>query len=425
MTNTYLPHVGGVARSVAAFSAAYRERGHAVLVAAPEFEGSDPEERDVIRVAALQNFNGSDFSVMLPDNGVLDDAVAQFRPDIIHAHHPFLVGASAQRLAAMHDLPLVFTHHTMYEQYTHYAPGDSPLLKRFVANLSTDFANLAREVFAPSESIARVLAARGVTSPITVVPTGLRRTAFDSGNRVGMRAALGFPRGAFVVGHVGRLAQEKNLPFLARAVCTFLARNPRAYFLVVGAGPAHGEIAAIARRAAVADRVLLTGALAHPLLESAYRAMDVFAFASCSETQGMVLSEAMAARTPVVALDAPGVRDVVTDGYNGRLLDDADEQTFAAALAWVAASTSNARRALARHALSTAKACALDVCAEHALARYRALLTAPATPRAAYQDQWRQTMQRIGAEWAVLKGLADAAGRALTRARPHGEEHAP
>ncbi|MEQ8231533.1 MAG: glycosyltransferase, partial [Gammaproteobacteria bacterium] len=400
-----------------AFTTAYRERGHRVLVAAPEFEGRDPAEQDVVRVAAMQNFNGSDFSVMLPDNGVLDTAVERFRPAIIHAHHPFLVGASAQRLALLHDLPLVFTHHTMYERYTHYAPGDSPLLKRFVANLSTDFANLAREVFAPSESIARVLARRGVTSPITVIPTGLPRTAYDGGSRVGMRAALGLPRSAVVVGHVGRLAPEKNLDFLARAVCTYLGSNPAAYFLVVGAGPMRGEIGAIAERAGVAGRVLLTGALEPPLLESAYRAMDVFAFASHSETQGMVLTEAMAARTPVVALDAPGARDVVRDGYNGRLLGEADERTFADALAWVATRPANARRALGRHALASAREYALDTCADRALMRYRALLEEPATPRAAYQDQWQQTMQRIGAEWSVIKGLADAAGRALTRPR--------
>ncbi|MDZ7809017.1 MAG: glycosyltransferase [Arhodomonas sp.] len=143
MTNTYLPRCRGRARSVASFTRAYRDRGHRVLVVAPEFAGTAEDEADVVRMPALQNFNGSDFSVVLPVPRFLEREVTRFEPDIIHSHHPFLIGSTALRLASLFGLPLVFTHHTMYERYTHYVPGDSAVLRRFVVQLSTSYANPA------------------------------------------------------------------------------------------------------------------------------------------------------------------------------------------------------------------------------------------------------------------------------------------
>ncbi|MCP5145454.1 MAG: glycosyltransferase [Gammaproteobacteria bacterium] len=413
MTNTYLPHVGGVARSVAAFSAAYRAAGHEVLVAAPEFDDMDPDERDVVRVAAMQNFNGSDFSVMMPGDDTLDEAVQKFQPDIIHSHHPFLMGAAAQRLARLHNLPLVFTHHTMYEQYTHYAPGDSQLLKRFVSTLSTDYANVAQRVFAPSESIRDILIERGVTTPIDVIPTGVRDTFFSAGSGQGFRSALGIPRNAFVVGHVGRLAPEKNLPFLGEAVARFLKRNDDAIFLLVGVGPSLRDIRQILREHSVLDRLVVTGVLDQPLLTSAYKAMDVFAFASQSETQGMVISEAMATRTPVVAVDAPGVREVVVDGRNGLLLAEESLDHFVDGLQWYHDLEQDARKAVVRAALRTGRTFALPRCADKALNVYQTVINEQQMPESGDVDIWDETLNRIGAEWQLISSLASAAGKAL------------
>jgi len=106
MTNTFTPHIGGVARSVETFTAAYRRQGHSVMVVAPEFDKMDEDEMDVVRIPAIQNFNGSDFSVVLPIHGLLSLPVERFRPDIIHAHHPFLLCGTALRMARRYDLPL-------------------------------------------------------------------------------------------------------------------------------------------------------------------------------------------------------------------------------------------------------------------------------------------------------------------------------
>ncbi len=141
-----------------------RELGHPVLVVAPTFPANmgPAEDRDrVLRVPAVQNFNGSDFSVRIPLPFIISQGIDDFNPDILHSHHPFLMGDTALRIARRRELPLVFTHHTLYERYTHYVPLDSKPLKEFVINLSTRYANFCDRVVAPSRSIARLIRRRG------------------------------------------------------------------------------------------------------------------------------------------------------------------------------------------------------------------------------------------------------------------------
>lgn len=410
LTNTYAPHVGGVARSVHAFAEEFRRRGHEVLVVCPQFEGAPAGEAGVLRVPALQNFNGSDFSVVLTVPRSLRTAIEDFGPDILHSHHPFLLGSTAVRLARALDRPLVFTHHTMYEQYTHYVPGDSQAMRRFVIHLSTNYANLSDEVFAPSESIAEILRKRAVRVPIRVVPTGVRLADYAAGcgSGSGFRRIMGIPEDAFVIGHVGRLAAEKNLGFLGAALAGALAAMPSAHALLVGQGPEGDTLRAAFAAAGVSGRAHFAGLLQHRFLVSAYKAMDVFAFASRSETQGMVVSEAMAAGVPVVALDAPGVREVVRDGVNGRLLpEDAPAAAFAAAVGAIFTGNRAALRAAAR---STAEGLSLERSADLALAAYRELLGGRTShPREAADEAWSRTLRSLRTEWDLLSGMADAA----------------
>ena len=421
LTNTYTPHVGGVARSVQAFAEEYRKAGHRVLVVAPQFPDAPAAEKDVVRIPALQNFNASDFSVALPFPTGLKDTLDEFRPDIVHSQHPFLLGMTAVRIARFRRLPLVFTHHTLYEQYTHYVPGDSPVLKRFVIQLATHYANLSDQVFAPSESIRDLLVERGVTRPVLVVPTGVRVERFARGDGAAFRAARGIPPDAFVAGHLGRLAEEKNLGFLADAVAAFMARRPGARFLVVGSGPAEDAIRATFAAAGMADRLIMAGVLQGRELADALNAMDLFAFASRSETQGMVLTEAMAAGLPVVALDAPGAREVVADGRNGRLVATEDIAAFAAALEAVAGSDEAGMAELIQGARATAEAYSMERSAETALACYERLKPEHPGSSADEEKGWEQVMARIRTEWDIVRSLTRAGDDALGERRPPGE----
>jgi glycosyltransferase involved in cell wall biosynthesis len=202
---------------------------------------------------------------------------------------------------------------------------------------------------------------------------------------------------------VGRLAPEKNLSFLAEAVARLLAREPRARFLLVGDGPAREELQVIFEQHGVADRVILAGKRTGGALRAAYRAMDVFAFSSRSETQGMVVAEAMAAGLPVVALDASGVREVVRDGENGVLLPaDATTENFAHALARVAAEN-ELRGRLGRGASETVTEFSRERCAKRVISFYENIRRAT-RPRRIENDlhPWAALIQRLGLEWDLL-----------------------
>ena len=333
-TNTYLPHVGGVARSVDFFSRDLRALGHEVLVVAPVYPEEAENERidELLRVPAIQNFNGSDFSVSIAVPSGITARINDFKPEVIHSHHPYLLGDAALRNARRLNCPLIFTHHTRYEEYTHYVPLDSEPLKHFVIHLSTRYANLCNGVVAPSRSMADLIRSRGVTVPIREIPTGVDLAGFQDGNGMRFRQSHGIPASEPVIGHVGRLAPEKNLAYLAEAAAACLSVM-KGVFLVAGKGADGETIRGIFAERGLTDRLVLVGELSGQELIDAYHAMDIFAFSSKSETQGMVLAEAMAAGKPVIALDAPGVREVVKDGLNGRLLhENAGSALFAEAL---------------------------------------------------------------------------------------------
>jgi len=414
-SNTYLPHVGGVAISVATFSRELRKKGHAVMVVAPKFDGKAPpeDEQYVCRVAAIQNFNGSDFSVRVPVPGLVDNDIDAFAPDIIHSHHPFLLGDTALRTAQRLNVPIIFTHHTRYEEYTHYVPLDSEVLKRFVTHLATEYANLCDTVIAPSTSIKKLLLERGVTTAVEVLPTGIDLDSFQQGNGLRFREANGLDRKCPVIGHVGRLAREKNLPYLAEAVARCMQKRTDAVFVVAGGGDAEQDIRRIFARADLEKRLIMPGILVGDDLADCYNAMDIFVFGSKSETQGLVLMEAMAAGTPVIALHASGVNDVVEDGKNGRVLPaDCSVDVFAEVIADVL--TKNSMEQWREQARHTARSFSREKCTEQLLQLYTHTLEQQRA-MAVEADTLDELVQRIRVEWDLLQEKASALAQSISR----------
>lgn len=412
MTNTYLPHVGGVAQSVARLAEECRESGHRTLIVAPEFGEKAEREADVTRVPAIQQFNGSDFSVRLPIPGLLAARLDEFGPEVVHTHHPFLLGDTALRVSSQRDLPLVFTHHTMYERYTHYVPGDSPMMQRFAVMMVTGYANLCDVVIAPSESIRDVLCERGVTVPIEPIPTGVDLEKFGSGDGAAARRRAGVPEDAFLIGHLGRLAPEKNIPLLAEAMAD-AARSTGAHALVVGDGPSRADFERLFGERGLSDRLHLTGKLSGQELTDAYHAMNVFAFASTSETQGMVLAEAMAAGVPVVALDAPGAREVVRDGMNGRLVEREHSGVLTKAISEIAALEREAYGALVQGALDAADDFSVQRCAARVMEVYERARAERGERRAPSETLWDIARRRFETEWRLWSGRFSAAAEAV------------
>jgi len=299
----------------------------------------------------------------------------------------------------------------MWDQYTHYTAVEAPATSRFIGSLTAGYADLCDAVIAPSRDVATMLRRRGVRSRIEIVPTGVDVVRFSRGDGDGFRARHGIPADALVIGYVGRLAPEKNLDFLAESVARFMAVERRAHFLVVGSGPCDGEIRKTMADSQLSSRLHLVGLCQGQDLIDAFHAMDVFGFASQTETQGMVLTEAMAVGKPVVALSGPGVRDVVRDRANGRLVSLAHRQLFAQALAWVAVRTSRERLMLSAAARRTAERFSMRRQTRRALDLYESLIS-----ERLHDDEptvWSRLERRLEAELTLWSNVARAAGRAL------------
>ncbi|MBI3313178.1 MAG: glycosyltransferase [Candidatus Omnitrophica bacterium] len=418
MTNTYDPIVGGLEKSIALFAKQLRKSGDDVLIAVPAFKEAKRNESGVIRVPAIQNFNGTDFSLSLPIPEMIAKQIREFKPDLVHAHHPFLMGDMAMRIAGQSHIPLVFTFHTLFDQYTAYFPLNTEAGKNFVSELAIGYANLADQVIAPSESIRDLLIERGVVeTPITIIPTGVDAARFQKGNGKEIRAELKIPEQAFLVGHAGRLSPEKNLEFLSKAVVLFLKKEPKAYFLVVGRGPFLKNLYEIFSSEKVLHQVRFAGVLRGQKLVDAYHAMDVFAFASQSETQGMVVTEAMAAGVPVIALDGPGIREVIRDKRNGRLLSSkVSPAKFAEVLVGFKKQSAGLHEKMKAEALATAAEFSIENSVQKLRVIYEQAGARKYLLRRLRRSRWRMVMRRIKTEWDMLANLGKAAGTAIAEA---------
>ncbi|OIP85642.1 MAG: hypothetical protein AUK37_04090 [Rhodobacterales bacterium CG2_30_65_12] len=424
-TNTFVPHVGGVTHSILALRGELLRRGHRVLVVAPAYAGHRTDEPGVLRVPAIADAGGTGYALPIPLSRHIRDEVEAFGPDVIHAHHPFLLGDTALRTAASLGVPAVYTFHTRYDHYLGRAAGiDGGRIERLARRLAEGFADMTDAVIAPSESVRALIAAHGVTAPIRVIPTGIDLARMGAGDRGAMRARLGLGADDFAVGHLGRLTEEKNLRYLAEAVALFLGHHARARFILLGHGPMRAALDDHFAAAGVAAQVHALDVLESDEIASFYAAMDVFAFASLSETQGLVVTEAMAAGVPVVALDAPGVREGLGRAGGGRLLPaGARPEAFAAALA-VFASLSVADLSRLRDAARTGAArFSLEAMGDGVETLYADLIRngrqaeAP-TARGVWTGAWAE----LTAEAEIVENILHAIGAAL---RPEPSEPAP
>ena len=317
-TNNYLPFCGGVSVSVETLRRGLEARGHEVWVIAPRARGAAPDPA-VIRYPSVPAATYPEFALPLPVAPPVSRRVRRLGLDVFHAHHPFLLGPAARRLARRAGRPLVFTYHTRYEKYAHYVPVRRPLVEAAAIRLSSSFAAAAAAVIAPSQAVRQTLAERGVAASVEVIPTGVDVARFRPGDPVAARRALALAPADPVLLYVGRLDREKSVERLLLAFAHVQGTVPHARLVLVGHGTETARLQALARTLPAAGRIAFLPARPHADLPVCCQAADVFLFASETETQGLVLAEAAACGIPVVSVTGPGCDEVVRDGETGLL----------------------------------------------------------------------------------------------------------
>lgn len=324
---SFLPYVSGVTVSVDALARGLGARGHEVLVIAPRpAPGSQPaavgSPGPEPRYAWLPSYQLPALvppAYRMPWPAPVAAAwreARRWRPDIVHAHSPFVSGTAARRLARATGSPLVFTHHTRFADYGHYlGPLAAPGARLTDAHLRRFWVGCAA-IIAPSSDLAAEIRARlppERADRVHVVPTGVDVAGIQALAPIDLRSASGWAADAVVVATLGRLAAEKSVDVVLDAI----ARVPEARLIVIGGGPLEARLRARAARAALVGRVLFTGSLPRVEAMAVLRGAAVFAFASRTETQGLVLAEALSAGLPAVAIAGPGVADSIRDGTDG------------------------------------------------------------------------------------------------------------
>jgi len=330
---TYLPYLSGVTVSTEALARGLGAAGHDVLLVVPRpAVGSEPWTAGASgpdpRIAWLPSFQAPGsaprgYRVPKPIPSAALEAAAAFAPQIVHAQSPFTSGLMARRLARRRHAPLVFTHHTRFGDYRHYlgalaVPGSALMdayLRRFWRSCAA--------IVAPGNELAGEIADRVGRRPLPLVrtiPTGIDVAAMAALPAVDPRAVAGWPVDSVILATLGRLAPEKSVDLVLEAFADVAATDQAVRLLMIGGGPSESSLRRRAAQPDLAGRVHLTGQLPRRDALSLAKGADLLLAASRTETQGLVLAEALAVGLPVVALAGPGVVDAVRDGIDGLIV---------------------------------------------------------------------------------------------------------
>lgn len=331
-TNNYLPNPYGVATSVETFRREFEKMGHQVYIFAPTWKGQMVSDSHVFYYPSLDVKIKIRFPLGFPYSRKMDKILKDLELDIIHAQHPNLLGNAAVRWAKKKKIPLVFTWHALYDQYVGFAPFiPKKLAANFVIRQAVKFANRADAVVVPTDSIIPLLRAWGVTNEkMFPVATGVETDEFENFDKETVRKKYAIGKDETVLFLVARLTIEKNVEFIFRALKNIL-KEKKVRLLVAGDGYLAPKLRKFCVDSGIADNVFFCGVVGRSEIKNYYAAADIFVYASQSETQGMVMSEAMYMGLPIVAVAATGASSLVLNNGNGFLVEE-NEKEFADAV---------------------------------------------------------------------------------------------
>ncbi|MFM7319584.1 MAG: glycosyltransferase family 4 protein [Isosphaeraceae bacterium] len=326
ITETFPPQINGVSRTLGQLADFMVAQGHELLVIQPEYQEKKsvlrkPSNLTIVSLPAIALPFYKEIVVPRPPYGVMRTVLNDFQPDLVHIATEAVLGYSALRFCRKKNFPVVSSFHTNFDAYAqHYRVSWLvPMVSRYLRW----FHNQTIETYVPSRTIINRLESIGFER-LKCWPRGVDARLFAP-NRPGaakIREELGIPKGAFVVGHCGRLAPEKNFEYLEQVFQKFLAIRPSDHVLVVGDGPSRNSLEMkLKSDPQIAGRIHFTGYKTGELLADCYSAMNAFAFASLTETFGNVILEAMASGLAVVALAEGGPVDVIQNEVTGTLLN--------------------------------------------------------------------------------------------------------
>lgn len=327
VSDVYFPRINGVSTSIKTFRRELRQLGHDVTLIAPAY-GSRPagEDDGIIRIASRYlPIDPEDRMMRYRDILGLAESLKRETYDLVHIQTPFVAHYAGVKLACLLGLPVVETYHTLFEEYLfHYVPYSPRSLMRFAARRFTSWqCNHIDAMIVPSAPMLEVLRAYGVRTPVEIIPTGLQPDRFRPGDGAAFRRKHGIDADRPVLVHVGRVAHEKNIGFLLHVLDRVRREIPGVLMIIAGEGPALAGLKKLAARLDLQSHICFVGYLSRDdQLLDCYCAGDAFVFASRTETQGLVLLEAMALGVPVISTAIQGTKDILKVSCGALVAED-------------------------------------------------------------------------------------------------------
>ena len=335
-TDTYTPEINGVAASCRSLRDILVKNGHEVLVVTtnPYNNKVILEDDNTCRVPGIVIKQLYNYRLAGLYNSEAMKIVRKFNPDIIHTQTEYGVGLFARSAADQLNIPVVYTYHTMYEDYSYYITKGffDRAAKSAFRVITRGLVSNSDEFITPSEKTKDYMRRIGVDSYINVIPTGIDFSRFfpeniKKGTREKLRKQFNVKPTTFTLLSLGRIAKEKSIDYSINCYAAFLKKHPEVdtKMLITGKGPAEEELKEQVKELGLKDKIIFTGPCDPSEVQDYYTLGDAFVSSSLSETQGLTYMEAMAAHLFVLARYDHNLVDVIQDGVTGFFFENEDE----------------------------------------------------------------------------------------------------
>lgn len=360
-TETYLPYINGVVTHVKILKEGLENKGHQVLIVTADINASHHYIQDgILRCPAKEFKSLYGYGVAFPISNTRQEMIEEFAPDIIHIHNEFGVGLTGVRAAKRLNIPLVYTLHTLYDDYIYYiSPKHLTGATKRISHKYMGFLGKRADVLTgPSKKCADYFAAIGIDKPVYVIPNSVETEMFNPADvsaeqKAAIRAQFNIPSDAFLCCFIGRLGKEKAIDVLLQMWKNTITSADNMHLMIVGDGPYKAEFMELAEQLGISAQVTFTGAIPHEQLPPYFAACDVYLTASLSEMYSISMLEAMASGLPVVQKLDPDNIDQIKTGVNGFIYQS--EQEMAAILREIKSLDSDRRAALTASVIESVK----------------------------------------------------------------------
>lgn len=321
-SESFTPYISGVSRSVEILYKELKNLGHEVYVFSSHFPGHKDLDDNIIRFPSIPSTYPK-FRIAIPYSRLIPN----INFDIIHSHSPFQLGLISLKLARKKGIPFVYSFHTLFTEYLHYAPFPKFISKPVLSKYLRTFCNRCSTIIAPSEKTKEYIDGIRVGPLVEIIPSGIDMNAVENVREVNLRNKFKLPQDAKILLYVGRLSKEKNVPFIFKSLKLVCKKYPNAYLIIAAAGPKEKEFKNLAQKLGISKNIIFAGQIPYPEIFGYYKSADIFVFASKTETQGLVIAEAKACGLPAVAVNAAGISEGIINNVDGFLTPE-DQLAF-------------------------------------------------------------------------------------------------